>query len=72
MSSTAMPPSCRCDDKALGPTAANLLITRPSGTGKERVVRAIHAASLRRFHRLVATHSSTASLPMMICGVTDC
>ena len=39
-----------------GPTDANVLITGESGTGKELVVRAIHAASLRRFHPLVAIH----------------
>ena len=40
----------------VGPTDANVLITGESGTGKELVVRAIHAASLRRFHPLVAIH----------------
>jgi len=40
----------------VGPTDANVLITGESGTGKELVVRAIHAASIRRFHPLVAIH----------------
>ena len=40
----------------VGPTDANVLITGESGTGKELVVRAIHAASMRRFHPLVAIH----------------
>ena len=40
----------------MGPTDANVLITGESGTGKELVVRAIHAASMRRFHPLVAIH----------------
>jgi DNA-binding NtrC family response regulator len=42
--------------ETVGPTEANVLITGESGTGKELVVRAIHAASLRRFHPLVAIH----------------
>ena len=42
--------------ETVGPTDANVLITGESGTGKELVVRAIHAASLRRFHPLVAIH----------------
>jgi DNA-binding NtrC family response regulator len=37
-------------------TDANVLITGESGTGKELVVRAIHAASPRRFHPLVVIH----------------
>ena len=40
--------------ETVGPTDANVLITGESGTGKELVVRAIHAASMRRFHPLVA------------------
>jgi len=40
----------------VGPTDASVLITGESGTGKELVVRAIHAASLRRFHPLVVIH----------------
>jgi two-component system, NtrC family, response regulator HydG len=40
----------------VGPTDATVLITGESGTGKELIVRAIHAASLRRFHPLVAIH----------------
>jgi two-component system, NtrC family, response regulator HydG len=46
-------------DKAIetvGPTDATVLITGESGTGKELVARAIHAASPRRFHPLVAIH----------------
>src|SRR5208282_5030465 len=39
--------------ETVGPTDANVLITGESGTGKELVVRAIHAASMRRFHPLV-------------------
>jgi two-component system response regulator HydG len=42
--------------QTVGPTDANVLITGDSGTGKELVVRAIHAASMRRFHPLVAIH----------------
>ena len=42
--------------ETVGPTDANVLITGESGTGKELVVRAIHTASLRRFHPLVAIH----------------
>jgi DNA-binding NtrC family response regulator len=42
--------------ETVGPTDANVLITGESGTGKELVVRAIHAASLRRYHPLVAIH----------------
>jgi two-component system response regulator HydG len=42
--------------ETVGPTDANVLITGESGTGKELVVRAIHAASVRRFHPLVAIH----------------
>jgi two-component system, NtrC family, response regulator HydG len=42
--------------ETVGPTDANVLITGESGTGKELVVRAIHAASLRRFRPLVAIH----------------
>jgi len=40
----------------VGPTDATVLITGESGTGKELVARAIHAASPRRFHPLVAMH----------------
>jgi two-component system, NtrC family, response regulator HydG len=42
--------------QTVGPTDANVLITGESGTGKELVVRALHAASMRRFHPLVAIH----------------
>jgi DNA-binding NtrC family response regulator len=42
--------------ETVGPTDASVLITGESGTGKELVVRAIHAASLRRFHPLVVIH----------------
>jgi two-component system, NtrC family, response regulator HydG len=42
--------------ETVAPTDANVLITGESGTGKELVVRAIHAASLRRFHPLVVIH----------------
>lgn len=42
--------------ETVAPTDANVLITGESGTGKELVVRAIHAASMRRFHPLVAIH----------------
>jgi DNA-binding NtrC family response regulator len=42
--------------ETVAPTDANVLIMGESGTGKELVVRAIHAASLRRFHPLVAIH----------------
>ena len=40
----------------VGPTDATVLITGESGTGKELIARAIHAASHRRFHPLVAIH----------------
>ncbi|HSP35450.1 MAG TPA: sigma-54 dependent transcriptional regulator [Thermoanaerobaculia bacterium] len=42
--------------ETVGPTEATVLITGESGTGKELVARAIHAASPRRFHPLVAIH----------------
>ena len=42
--------------QTVGPTDANVLITGESGTGKELVVRAIHSASMRRFHPLVVIH----------------
>jgi two-component system response regulator HydG len=42
--------------ETVAPTDANVLITGESGTGKELVVRAIHAASVRRFHPLVVIH----------------
>ncbi|MBS1853205.1 MAG: sigma-54-dependent Fis family transcriptional regulator [Acidobacteria bacterium] len=42
--------------QTVGPTDATVLITGESGTGKELVVQAIHAASVRRFHPLVAIH----------------
>jgi two-component system response regulator HydG len=42
--------------ETVGPTDATVLITGESGTGKELVARAIHAASVRRFHPLVAIH----------------
>src|SRR5271157_5450660 len=41
---------------AVGATAATVLITGESGTGKELVARAIHQASARKFHPLVAIH----------------
>ena len=40
----------------VGPTDATVLITGESGTGKELVARAIHDASQRRFHPMVAIH----------------
>jgi DNA-binding NtrC family response regulator len=42
--------------ETVGPTDATVLITGESGTGKELIARAIHHASPRRFHPLVAIH----------------
>src|SRR5512132_2837586 len=42
--------------QTVGPTDATVLITGESGTGKELIARAIHYASPRRFHPLVAIH----------------
>jgi two-component system response regulator HydG len=42
--------------ETVGPTDATVLVTGESGTGKELVARAIHQASPRRFHPLVAIH----------------
>ena len=42
--------------ETVGPTDATVLITGESGTGKELVARAIHYASPRRYHPLVAIH----------------
>ena len=42
--------------ETVGPTEATVLITGESGTGKELVARAIHQASPRKFHPLVAIH----------------
>ena len=42
--------------ETVGPTDATVLITGESGTGKELVARAIHFASPRRYHPLVAIH----------------
>src|SRR5271166_2331565 len=42
--------------ETVGPTDATVLITGESGTGKELVARAVHAASNRRYHPLVAIH----------------
>jgi DNA-binding NtrC family response regulator len=44
------------DIETVGPTDATVLITGESGTGKELVARAVHDASARRFHPLVAIH----------------
>ncbi len=51
--------------KQVGPTNATVLITGPSGTGKELVARAIHAHSLRR-HKKFVTVNSTAIPEQMI------
>jgi two-component system response regulator HydG len=42
--------------ETVGPTDATVLITGESGTGKELVAKAIHAASPRRYHPMVAIH----------------
>ncbi|HWR34417.1 MAG TPA: sigma-54 dependent transcriptional regulator [Clostridia bacterium] len=42
--------------ETVGPTDATVLITGESGTGKELVARAVHYASIRRFHPLVVIH----------------
>ena len=42
--------------ETVGPTDATVLVTGASGTGKELVCRAIHAASTRRYHPLVVIH----------------
>jgi len=42
--------------ETVGPTDATVLITGESGTGKELVARAIHQASPRKFHPLIAIH----------------
>jgi len=42
--------------ETVGPTDATVLITGESGTGKELVARALHQASRRRYHPLVAIH----------------
>jgi DNA-binding NtrC family response regulator len=42
--------------ETVGPTDATVLVTGESGTGKELVCRAIHAASVRRYHPLVIIH----------------
>jgi DNA-binding NtrC family response regulator len=42
--------------ETVGPTEATVLVTGDSGTGKELVARAIHAASPRRFNPLVVIH----------------
>jgi two-component system response regulator HydG len=42
--------------QTVGPTEATVLITGDSGTGKELVARAVHAASPRRYNRMVVLH----------------
>src|SRR3954468_4013743 len=42
--------------ETVGPTDATVLITSESGTGKELIARAVHAASPRRFHPMVTIH----------------
>jgi DNA-binding NtrC family response regulator len=42
--------------QTVAPTEATALITGESGTGKELVARAIHAASARRYNRMVVIH----------------
>src|SRR5512140_710601 len=47
--------------ETVGPTDATVFIAGESGTGKEQVARAIHAASPRRYHPLVAIHCGALS-----------
>ncbi len=42
--------------ETVGPTEATVLISGESGTGKELVARAVHAASPRRYNRMVVSH----------------
>ncbi len=42
--------------ETVGPTEATVLIAGESGTGKELVARAVHAASPRRYNRMVVIH----------------
>jgi DNA-binding NtrC family response regulator len=47
--------------ETVGTTDATVLILGESGTGKEQVARAIHAASPRRYHPMVAIHCGALS-----------